>query len=106
MRFVERVEVQSRGAAGEQRRGVLVDLGLDLQLELAHGVAAGVAEAEVAESTTSSNSDENPEDTLNYVRSVLDKKDINTQSQLAAEESASSNEVEATASASTEVEVY
>ncbi|MAM35097.1 MAG: hypothetical protein CMH28_08490 [Micavibrio sp.] len=59
-------------------------------------------EAEVAESTTSSNSDENPEDTLNYVRSVLDKKDINTQSQLAAEESASSNEVEATASASTE----
>ena len=58
-------------------------------------------EAEVAESTTSSNSDENPEDTLNYVRSVLDKKDINTQSQLAAEESTSSNEAEATASAST-----
>ena len=33
---------------------------------------------------------------------MLDKKDINTQSQLAAEESASSNEAEAIASASTE----
>jgi len=63
--------------------------------------SANETETEAEEVTSSENPSEDPEDTLNYVRSVLDKKDINTQSQLAAEEATSADEAETTASVPT-----